>query len=192
MRPTCLGAEVLLICFIQLLSYIFCNYSFVCFLLQLPVDLYHYCWGIFIVLKGHGDQFQWEPQCESINTTEEKCHRAGKKPFHCIHREVYLQIFPCISSCHPQSTRTQWCQLYLIDWVKRTQISQNNGHKNLYMTSLVREQKLAFSIPTLQSAATCLNVSFLPKLSPIKLAGCSKVSNDSLDNCSNCCSMNEA
>lgn len=98
-----------------------------------------------------------------------------------------------INCCHPGNNRAQWCQLYLIDWVKHTQISQNNGHKNLYMTPPVKSSACLFHFhATQQAVGPVLKRSLRRRTpSPIKLPAPQRCRMTPLDIASNCCPMNE-
>lgn len=58
----------------------------------------------------------------SINTIEQKMSQAGwKNLFIAFQGEVYFQLFSlALAPVIYKNNRTQWCQLYLIDWVKHT------------------------------------------------------------------------
>lgn len=104
----------------------------------------------------------------------EKLSQVWQKPFSILHRENFppsLFSPPSppstgINCCHPRNNRAQRCQLYLIDWVKHTQISQNNGHKNLYMTPPVKSSACLFHFHAAQQAVGPVLKRFLPLVSP--------------------------
>lgn len=115
------------------------------------------------------------------------CHKAGRNLSPSFTRRTFHPAFfsTGINCCHPRNNRAQWCQLYLIDWVKCTQISQNNGHKNLYMTPPVKSSSCLFHFHATQQAVGPVpkRSPHSPTPSPIKLPASSKVPNDSLGYC---------
>jgi hypothetical protein len=110
------------------------------------------------------------------------CHRPGRNLFPSFTGRSFLLAFfsTGIYCCHPRNNRAQWCQLYLIDWVKHTQISQNNGHKNLYMTPLVKSSACLLHFHVAHQAWRPMLKRLLSHHHPIKLPGSSKVWNGSL------------